>query len=136
MLRLYHIMSPKYEILIYSQIQNTTIVVCCDTNISVRYESYRTEATAETLNKQNPRKRVICISSIVQDCNTWVWSKELARDGAGYLEDLYHHIVCHRLPVTIRIRIHNQLVDRPLIPSTMPSNKDLQGCLDLTPVNM
>lgn len=90
--------------------------------------------TAETLNKQNPWKRVICISLIAQDCNTWVWSKEQARDGAGYLEDLYHRTVFHRPPVTTRTHIHSRLVHRPSTPSIMLSNRDLRGCLDLTPV--
>lgn len=105
-------------------------------NISRRYRGHRGAMTAETLNKQNPWKCVICISLIAQDCNTWVWSKERARDGVGYPEDLYHRTVFHRLPVITRTHIHSRLVHRPSTPSIMPSNRDPRGCLDLTPVKI
>lgn len=114
-----------------------SVIVSSAANISRRYGGHRVVMTAETLNKQNPRRRVICISLIAQDCNTWVWSKEQARDGAGYPEDLYRRTVFHRPPATIRTHIHNQLVHRPSTPSTMPSNRDPRGCLlDLTPVKI
>jgi len=90
--------------------------------------------TAETLNKQTLWKRVICISLIVQDCNTWVWSKARARDGVDYPEDLCHRTVFHRLRVITRIHIHSRLVHQHLTPSIMLSNRDPRGCLDLTPV--
>lgn len=88
----------------------------------------------DTPRKQNPRKRVICISLIAQDCNTWVWSKVQARVGVGYPEDLYHRTVFHRRPATIRTHTHSRLVRRPSTPSTTASNKDPRGCPDLIPV--
>lgn len=92
--------------------------------------------TAETLNKQNPWKRVICISLIAQDCNIWVWNKERARDGAGYPEDLYRRTVFHRLPVITRTHIHSRLVHQPSTPFITLSNRDPRGYLGLTPVNI
>lgn len=109
-------------------------------SISGRYAevgvaSRTAEMTAETLSKQNPRKRGnLHFFDCAQGCNTWVLSKVPARDGVGYPVDLYRRTVFHRHPATIRTHIRSRSVRRPSTRSTMPSSKDPRDCPRLMPV--